>query len=174
MESSTLRVRLLGTFRVLVGGHAVPERAWRSSRASSLVKVLALAPNHRLHREQAVEALWPELDPDAQANNLNVTASRARRALGAAGAPPGLFVCRMGGMLTLGPTELVDVDVDAFEEAVAEGWRTQDPALLRSALGLYGGDLLPDDPYEEWAEVRRAALRGAFLAALGRLGQLHG
>ena len=173
MEPITLQVRLLGAFRVRVGSHIVPERAWRSSRASSLVKVLALAPNHRLHREQVVEAFWPDLDPDAQANNLNVTASRARQALDAAGAPPGLFVRRMGETLALGPPELVDVDVHAFEEAVADGWRTQDPTLFRSALGLYTGDLLSDDPYAEWAEVRRAVLRTAYLGALSRLGQLH-
>ena len=172
-ESPSLRVHLLGAFRVLVDGQVVPERAWRSSRAASLVKVLALAPSNRLHREQAMETLWPDFAPDAQANNLNVAASRARQALGTAGAPPGLFVSRIGDALILGPPAAVWVDVDAFEGGVAEGWRTQDPALFRLALALYVGDLLPEDPYETWAEGRRAALRAAYLVALSRLGQLH-
>jgi len=35
----------------------------------NLIKLLALARGHRLHREQAMEYLWPGLDPEAAANN---------------------------------------------------------------------------------------------------------
>jgi hypothetical protein len=42
----TVRVNLLGTFRVSVGGRVVEESAWRLRKAASLVKVLALAPGH--------------------------------------------------------------------------------------------------------------------------------
>jgi DNA-binding SARP family transcriptional activator len=34
--------------------------AWRLRRARTLVKLLTLAPRHRLHREQVVDALWGE------------------------------------------------------------------------------------------------------------------
>ena len=44
------------------------------------------------------------------------------------------------------------VDVDAFEEAAATARRTKDPAAYRAALDLYGGELLPGDRYEGWAE----------------------
>ena len=39
----------------------VDERAWRLRKARTLVKVLALEPGRRLHREQVMELLWPEL-----------------------------------------------------------------------------------------------------------------
>jgi predicted ATPase/DNA-binding SARP family transcriptional activator len=168
-----LRVHLLGGFRVLVADQPVPEQAWRSKRAAALVKLLALAPDHRLHREQVIEALWPDLASEAQTNNLNVTVSRARQALEAYGAPPSALVTRDGQMLVLGPSDAVWVDVDAFEAAVAEGWRAQDPAAFQRALALYPGDLLPEDRYEAWAEERRAALQASVLALLSRLGQLH-
>ena len=51
---------MLGGFRAWVGSHAIEERAWRLKRAAGLVKLLALAQGHRLHREQAMETLWPD------------------------------------------------------------------------------------------------------------------
>src|SRR5262245_53875725 len=46
-----LRIRLLGQFQVAIGPEVIPEEAWRLRKARSLVKLLALAPGHRLHRE---------------------------------------------------------------------------------------------------------------------------
>jgi hypothetical protein len=45
------------------------------------VKLLALAPRHRLHREQVIDALWPDLPPDAGAANLRKAAHYRDRAL---------------------------------------------------------------------------------------------
>ena len=58
-DSKAVRMRLLGTFRVFVGPLTVEESGWRLKKAAGLVKLLALAPDHRLHREQVTEALWP-------------------------------------------------------------------------------------------------------------------
>ncbi len=167
-----LQVQLLGAFRVLVAGRVIPEGAWRGRRSASLVKLLALAGGHRLHREQAMDALWPNLDPDAQANNLNVAASRARQALAAAGAPEGTFIVRAGETLVLGPPEAVQIDVERFETAVAAAHHGDDPSALRAALALYTGELLPDEPFEDWIADRRATLRTDLLSLLDRLGRL--
>ncbi len=76
-----LRIWLLGGFRISVGFRSVREDEWRLRKAGSLVKLLALSPGHRLHREQAMEALWPDLGPKAAANNLRVALHAARRIL---------------------------------------------------------------------------------------------
>jgi len=47
----TVRVWLLGGFRISVGSRTITQDAWRLRKAAALVKLLALAPNHRLHRE---------------------------------------------------------------------------------------------------------------------------
>src|SRR5215213_7528168 len=66
-----VRIRLLGGFSVSVGFRTIEENEWRLKKAAGLVKLLALAPGHRLHREQTMELLWPNLDPEAAANNLH-------------------------------------------------------------------------------------------------------
>jgi DNA-binding SARP family transcriptional activator len=53
----TCAVRVLGGFEVNLDGHAVPAEAWRHRRGADLVKLLPLAPGHRLHREQVMAAL---------------------------------------------------------------------------------------------------------------------
>jgi DNA-binding SARP family transcriptional activator len=52
-----VRVRLLGGFRVSVGERALEEAEWRLRKAGNLIKLLALAPGHRLPRERAMDLL---------------------------------------------------------------------------------------------------------------------
>jgi predicted ATPase/DNA-binding SARP family transcriptional activator len=168
-----LAVRLLGGFRVAVGDQGVPEAVWRQKRAAAVVKLLALEPTHRIHREQLIDALWPELEPAAAANNLRVALHHARQGLQAAGADPGAFLTRDGDVISLGVPELVRVDVDGFEAALRHAWQSPDPAASQAALDTYGGDLLPEDLYEDWADSRRTALRASYLTLLRRVAELY-
>jgi DNA-binding SARP family transcriptional activator len=73
-------MRLLGTFRVFVGSRTVEASGWRLKKAAGLVKLLALAPDHRLHREQVTEALWPSQGRRMASNSFRqVSTSRAGR-----------------------------------------------------------------------------------------------
>ena len=143
-------------------------------KAASLVKLLALAPSHHLHREQAMDLLWPDQGRRAAANNLSQALHAARLALGPddAKAASG-YLASQGEQLLLCPGAELWVDVEAFEEAAATARRSCDTAAFRAALNLYAGELLPRDPYEEWAEVPRESLRQLFLSLLVELGSLH-
>ena len=57
-----ITISLLGRFEVAVDGVPVAASNWRRRQAAALVKVLALAPGRRLHREQLVDLVWPD-DP---------------------------------------------------------------------------------------------------------------
>lgn len=78
----TVTVRILGGFGVDVDGVPVAPEAWSRRHAASLVKLLALVPGRRLHRERMIEALWPGLPVDSAAPRLHKAAHYARRALG--------------------------------------------------------------------------------------------
>jgi predicted ATPase/predicted negative regulator of RcsB-dependent stress response len=143
-------VTLLGGFAAAVGGAPVLDSSWRLRKAKELVKLLALADGHRLHREQAMDALWPDRDPGAAANNLNQAVHAARRALGADA------IALHDGLLRLE----VDLDVDAFERAAADARRERSATACERALALYRGELLPENRYDDWAELERARLAG--------------
>jgi DNA-binding SARP family transcriptional activator len=172
-STEQLRIHLLGGFRVLVDGHVVGDCGWRHRKAVALIKLLALEPGHRLHREALMDVLWPELDLEAQANNLAVVLYHARRKLDAAGAQQRSFLTREGDMVALALADAVWVDVDAFEYAVTRAWRSDDLSLYYRAVDLYTGDLLPEDPFDEWLDGSRLRLRNSYQALLARLAQLE-
>jgi len=74
----TLRVRTLGAFAVWRGSEAIPPERWRRRKVALLFKCLLSAPGYRLHREQLLEWLWPEAEPEAATRNLHSTLHRLR------------------------------------------------------------------------------------------------
>jgi DNA-binding SARP family transcriptional activator len=154
-----VRLRLLGGFSVWVGSGAVSEGAWHLRKARSLVKLLALAPGHALHREQLTELLWPELGNSAATNNLRGSLHAARKVLASDPVVAPCYLASKEERIALCPEVELWVDVEAFDEAASAALRSREPAAYRAAIELYAGDLLPEDRYEEWAESRRGELR---------------
>ena len=71
---------------------------------------------------------------------------------------PNAVVLR-GDTVALGPETETVVDVVEFEALARRALADADVTTARAALAVYGGDLLPDDRYEDWAEERREQLR---------------
>src|SRR5215212_8933096 len=80
-----MRIRLLGDFEVSVGPRTINDASWRLRKAASLVKLLALAEGHRLHREQVMDLLWPDHAKKDASNNLRGALHAARRTIDLAG-----------------------------------------------------------------------------------------
>lgn len=147
-----LDIRLLGRFEVAVDAQRVAGSAWEHRRAEDLVKLLALSPEHRLTRDQVVEALWPHLGAKAGVANLHKAAYYARKALGWSEA----IVVRHG-VVGLAPEERVETDVERLE--TDGGWDGDAP------------ELLPEDRYEQWTVEHRERLAELRTAALRRQGR---
>ena len=107
-----------------------------------------------MHREQVLDRLWPDDSIDEAAPKLHKAAHFARRAMEV----PNAVVLR-GDTVALGPETDVSVDVVEFEDLARRALESGDAIAARTALGLYAGELLPDDRYEDWAEERREQLR---------------
>jgi DNA-binding SARP family transcriptional activator len=172
MDTKPLWIELLGGFRVRIADEVIPAEVWRRRKVRSLVKLLALAHGYCLHREQVMERLWPDTDPQAALNSLHQTLYLARRNLEPGSSARGRYLLLQGEIVTLGPPELVWVDVAAFEAAAAQARQRRDPAAYQDALAQYRGELLPEDRYEEWASARREALHREYLALLRDLTRL--
>src|SRR5215208_320502 len=133
-ELEVVRIGLLGSFRLWVGPRLIEEDRWRLRKAKSLIKLLALAPGHRLHREQVMEVLWPDLRMHKASNNLHQILHAARRAFepsalastSAAASCSGYLLLR-DEQLTLCPDSPLWVDVEAFEEAAATARHAMEP-----------------------------------------------
>jgi predicted ATPase/DNA-binding SARP family transcriptional activator len=160
----SLQIQLLGDFRISCGDREVAESTWRVRNAAHLVKLLALAPRFRLHREEIVDQLWPDLDLPAVGTNLRYTIHIARRVL--TSIADGDVILRQGELIALCPPSGLKVDVVQFEAEATRARRTGNSDDYRQAIALYGGELLPGDRYEDWSVRRREALRGTYLSLL--------
>lgn len=145
-------ITVMGTFGVVVDDVPTVSRGW-TRRAAALVKVLALAPGHRLHREHTMDLLWPDVPPSRCAPRLHKAAHLARRVAGR----PDAIVLR-DDVVWLFPEAEVTVDAIRFEQLARAAVANHDPDAAREALSWYRDELLPGDRYEEWVTDRRELL----------------
>ena len=154
-----IRVNVLGRFEISRGGRPV---AIGVGQATQLLKMVAVCGG-RVPAEQAIEALWPEADPETGRNRLRTVLGRLRQHAHEA-------VVREGELLVLGRGIRVDIAEFHREARHAQALAGGDPAtavaVARSAIARYAGDLLPDDPYESWADEPREAARRSMLDLL--------
>jgi DNA-binding SARP family transcriptional activator len=171
-----IEIRCLGRFEVHRGGVPVQQKDWPRTTARRLLQYLAVT--HRpAHREQIMDALWPDVGAREAANQLRVALSALRRALEPTRPPrqQSTLLLTQGGTVALA-RDLMQLDVDAFRQAVREARQASDddrPAALQRAAGLYGGDLLADSPYEEWAAGDRDRLLEDYLGVRTSLGEVE-
>ena len=175
----SLRARLLGGFEVAIDGRPVDRRAFERQSGPRLLKLLLVSEGHRLRREMAAEILWPELDPGRSAANLRKALHFVRRAFDATSESAGSMIEADGTWIGLDPRGALDIDVDRLDRALGLVERTSrdaaergdstvmlDAATIACLSDLGGLELLPDDPYEDWATPHRERLRERVLAGL--------
>jgi DNA-binding SARP family transcriptional activator len=166
VQVTGVHVTLLGGFSVAIDGVPTEARGWAHRSAATLVKILALAPGHRLHRERVMDLLWPDEAPTRSAPRLHKAAHFARRATG----HPDAIVLR-DDIVSLFPEADVTVDAIRFEQLSGTAVALKDPTVAREALSWYAGELLPSDRYDDWAAERRELLHLRRLDVLRVVGE---
>jgi len=175
-----LQVRCLGSFEVSLGWDKLD--SWRSNKAKSLFKYLIAQRGRPVPKDVLMETLWPECDPQAGNNNLKAAVHALRQMLNLNGKDANeqgsAYVLFLEGNYLINPQVELWVDVDEFERHCAVGRRLEKEGRIDEAMrayelaeSLYRGDYLEDDPYEEWALLRREALKDVYLSILGKLGE---
>ncbi|MEV6342354.1 BTAD domain-containing putative transcriptional regulator [Actinoplanes sp. NPDC051851] len=172
-----LRWYCFGGFRVESDGRELDLGAIRP-RSRTLLRYLAAAAGRPVHREQIIDALWPELSEATAVNSLHVAVSTLRTFL-----EPGVARAQSRYIVRDGPTyRLVtgpDLDVVAFGEAFTAGRRAMAKGgpeaayLLQSALFRYAGDLLPEDGAADWVVADRDRYRSQAADAAALLAELE-
>jgi ATP/maltotriose-dependent transcriptional regulator MalT/DNA-binding SARP family transcriptional activator len=160
-----LRVHDLGAGWFEVGERQVRLTSIRR-RAATVLGYLLTRPRATATREQILDSMWPDIDPDAALNSLNQTLYFLRRDI-ETGYDDDLSVnyVRLEGELIWLDLDLTASDSAMFAEgatsAVASGATRLDRTL--KSVRAYSGRFLPEFEYEEWAIGWRERLHGSFL-----------
>ena len=160
-----LRIAILGSVEPRINGDVVSVPAGKQRALLTLLAVQAPQP---LSAESAAEALWPRAAPLEAMRSLQVTVSRLRRSLAAAGAV--VETVASGYRLAV---EDDAIDARRFETLIGEARAARvagDPAaarrLLDAALGLWRGPALADVGFESFAQAEIARLEELRVAAV--------
>ncbi len=168
VTTTAVEVTLLGTFRVRVGGRVISARSWTRRHSTALVKVLAMSPDRSMHREQVIDALWPDVGVQEAAPRLHKAAHYARKILGHPDA-----IVLSNEAVHLFPHADVHIDMGAFQQLARAAADDGGVAAAKGALAAYGGELLPQDPYEPWADQHRLHLDRLYLDLLHQARDWH-
>jgi predicted ATPase/DNA-binding SARP family transcriptional activator len=161
IQSSNLRIQLLGGFQVTIDSRALPTSEWKRDSARKLIALLAINSGHKVSKSRVATFLQGKRDEKLVANALY----SARSTLGAAAR----HIRSDRSALWLETSRDLLVDVDQFEETVVLAQLCNDEdeqrQLFESATALYRGELLPD--YEDpQISSRREALQTRYADVL--------
>ena len=145
------QIAVIGPMRLTRDGVPVDAPELRRARVRQLLSALAVRPV--LTRDQAIELLWPGLDPAKAARNMRVTLTHLRRLLepDRSGGDASYHLRSDGDTIRLLPSAFLSVDLwtlDSLDkravQARADGDIDRTAALLADAVALWRGDPLPD------------------------------
>ncbi len=157
-----MAISVLGPLRIGISGAGRPKL--RAS-AGELIAYLALHPEGA-SRDQLLDALWPDDNPRRSEQRLWQATSQARKLVG-----DGLSRNRDHYQLV---RTSVRLDLDEFEELLAQAQRTSDESAARDlferAAALIHGEPLAGSDYR-WADGHIRRIRAAILELLERVGR---
>jgi LuxR family maltose regulon positive regulatory protein len=158
----------LGRVTVHVGDRLLPGTEIRK-KVLSLLTFLLTRPQFTASREQVVEALWPQMEPEAGANSLNQTSYFLRQVFEPTtteDATAGYLNSR-ADLIWLDP-ELVHSRSSDCLKLIGTIRRDPSPELVTRLAESYTGRFAVDFIYDDWASAFRDTLHASFLDRIER------
>ena len=163
----TLAVYCLGPFRVYHNNQLVSP--WAGQKGLSIFKYLVANRGEPMSKDVLMDAIWPEADTEAARRNLHQAIYSLRQALRRydSGFQHILF---QNDYYLMNPEMAIWIDFIEFEQQVQIGRNLEEENKLVEATtaygiaeGLYQGEFLKDDLYEEWSSLQREQIRNSYL-----------
>ncbi len=153
----------LGRVSIAVGDRVEDNSAIRR-KVLSLVCFLTTRPGFAATRDQVLDALWPDLEPDVAVNSLNQTIYFLRRVFEPSYREDesAQYVHHSGEVVRL-DTELVSSQSNRCQDLCRDARLTLDPDLVDRLTASYTNRFALDFEYEEWAAPFRQTLHAAYL-----------
>lgn len=163
-----IRIRLFG--RPVIEGTADGAGDGFGPKSRELLFLFLLNPDG-LTRDEAIEMLWPEVDPEKGVQRFKFQLQKIRSHLRNDRIPTAKIIEKAGDVLRP-QVELFDVDVWEFDRLLESASEDGGEAALAAAADLCRGELL-QGVYFEWADPLKGHFRERLLDVLVRLSDLR-
>lgn len=176
-DMPSLTVYCMGSFQLYQDEEPVDE--WASGKGKSVFKYLVTHRQQPVAKEVLMDIFWPDSDPDAARNSLNVAIYGLRQAL-RKGRPHFHHVLFEDDRYLLNYDLHIWLDVDEFQHQLSAAQKLQQRGNMEAALRFYGacealyrGEFLAEDRYEEWVIPYRRNLQDGYLRLLEQLSRYY-
>jgi DNA-binding SARP family transcriptional activator len=176
-NADRIYVKAFGSLRIRRGDRSGPEISIGRPRQRALLGYLVARIENPPSRDQLIEALWPESDPDDGVNSLNQSVYQLRRVIDSRyrdGDAPQYVISTVDTVRL--DTALVRTDLQEFRAASRELESGAGPtagAMAHQLIEYVDGEFLAELVYEDWAEKHRLAVHAEVQQALVHLTQGH-
>lgn len=160
VDPTALRLELLGDASLATAAKGDARGVGLTAgKPLALLAFLHCAPAHSASREQLLELLWSDAEPEAGRHTLRQTLWYIRRKLG------------FDPFSTTGDGVRLTAEISSDRDAFLAALDADNPEL---ALQYYNGDFFPDfaapggAAFEHWADLERSRLRSLYLGAATR------
>jgi DNA-binding SARP family transcriptional activator len=173
VDSPSLVVYCLGVFQVYIDDRPIVN--WPNGKGKTIFKYLVTHRELPVAKEVLMELLWPEADPDAARNSLNVAIYSLRQTLRGVD-PDWSHILFQDDSYLLNPDMNTWVDTEEFlklhslaQTLERNGDLAQAIQQYRAAESLYQGEFIAEDRYDSWIISIRQYIQDAYLDMLERL-----
>ena len=167
-------VTCLGSFRMFY--QEQPVNGWNGQKGLMILKYLVARHDQPVPKEQLMDVLWPDADPEAARRNLHQAVYSLRQTLKHC-CPELQLICFQNERYSLNPDLPIWFDFLEFERHAEEGRRLEKNGSLEAAIqafgiadALYQGHFLQEEAHNTWSQLQRDQLRDSFLDVANRLG----
>jgi len=172
-----LVIYCFGQFRVYLNEKYIEN--WSSKKGLSIFKYLTIQRQTPVPKEVLMDVFWPEADPEAARRNLHQAIYSLRQTLSVQNIDFQHILFENDSYF-LNPTSNLWLDIDEFDKHVQSGRDYEERHAPERAMaeyavaeGLYQGDYLSEDLYEEWTQTSRQHYWHSYLDINQRLAHYY-
>ncbi len=176
-----LKIQLFGKFLVWRDDVLIPLLGW-SKKSQDLLKILVGSRGQVFLSDQLIESLWPGVDPERARANLRNCVKELRHRLEPnlkSGLHSHYILTVPDGYCFNREAECI-LDTEEFAEHYHRGMKAEEQGQLGSAIkayetaiGIYRGEYLAENRYDDWSSSWRESWREEHLEVLSRLAECY-
>lgn len=176
-EKPVLVIYCLGPFRVYQQDQLVTD--WQSQKGLSILKYLSAHPGKPVAKDILMDLFWSDAECEIARRNLHQAIYALRQTLRRE--QPGIpYIQFENDCYLLNPDLEIWLDFTEFERQAQAGRKLESAGKTVEAMevfgiaeGLYQGDFLEEDLYEDWPRQPRMYFRTMYLNLLDRLTEYY-
>ncbi len=172
-EQHSLAIYCLGPFRVYQNDQLVKE--WNSLKGLTIFKYLVAQQGKPIAKDILMDVIWPNVNAEATRRNLHQAIYSLRQTL-RQNDPDFQHIQFHNDCYFLNSEITAWIDFVEFEKHIKAGQRLEASEKLTEAIsvygianGLYNGDFLEEELYEDWPRAQREHIRNQYLQIADRL-----